>query len=57
MSLAWHTAMLTAYAPQKANKFQKLDTLLYSDKPTQRRQSPEEQIAIFKGILASKRKD
>ena len=49
--------MLTAYAPQKANKFQKLETLLHSDKSTQRRQSPEEQIAIFKGILASKRKD
>lgn len=45
--LAWHTARLTAYAPQKARDFQKLETLL-RDAPREpkRRQTVEEQIAI-----------
>lgn len=45
--LAWHTARLTAYAPQKARDFQKIETLMHGARPApRRRQTPEEQIAI-----------
>lgn len=58
MRLAWHTARLTAYAPQKSIGFQKLDTLLI-DKPVaaaRRRQSGAEQKAIFQSWMAGRRK-
>lgn len=56
MSLAWHTASLTAYAYHQPKKLPKLETLLHSDKPARRRgQTPDEQIATLKSIM-SKRK-
>ncbi|MDW9773086.1 hypothetical protein GOA89_14675 [Sinorhizobium meliloti] len=56
MSIAWHTAYMTAYAPQKPRQFWKLKELLgdHSNKPTGRRMTPEEIEAITRGWLASR---
>jgi hypothetical protein len=56
MSLAWHTAHLTAYAPQKASKFQKLKTLLLGEDKPKRQQTPEQIEAITRSWLASRHK-
>ncbi|ODA67675.1 hypothetical protein A7A08_01710 [Methyloligella halotolerans] len=45
--LAWHTAWLTAYAPQKSTQFVKLKSLLHDAEPRSRpMQSMEEQISV-----------
>jgi hypothetical protein len=55
MSIAWHTAYMTAYAPQKSRQFWKLKELLGDhDKPTGRRMTPEEIQAVTRGWLASR---
>lgn len=57
MSVAWHTASLSAYAYHQPKKLPKLETLLHSDaSKAPREQTAAEQIAIFKGILAGRRK-
>lgn len=43
--LAWHTAFLTAYAPDKSNKFTKLERLIAGKKPAHRRTSWEQDFA------------
>lgn len=50
--LAWHTAHLTVYAPQKSSQFQKLETLLWRDKPSERRMTPEQFEAATRSWLA-----
>lgn len=52
--LAWHTAFLNAYAPEKSRKFWKLKDLLHGagQKP-KRRQTVEEQIAIAQAWTAA----
>jgi hypothetical protein len=55
--LAWHTAQLTAYAPAKGREFIKLEKLLrQSETHKQHRQSAEQQLAIAKSWMASRRR-
>ncbi len=58
MEQAWVTARLNAYAPTKSDKFVKLEAIL--DKgvvPTVRpKQTPEQQIAVFKSVMAGRRR-
>ncbi len=57
MHQAWVGAQLTAYAPQKSDKFTKLDTLLHKpDAPTRTRQTPEQQLEVMRGILAGRKR-
>lgn len=59
LALAWHTAYLTAYAPQKSSQFTKLKTLLGGNpSPTGKRMSPEAIEATVRSWLGSRhRKD
>jgi len=56
LSLAWHTAYLTAYAPEKSSKFTKLEKLIGPSQPTGRRMTPEQIEAVTRGWLGSRRK-
>lgn len=52
--LAWHTAYLTAYAPEKSSKFTKLEKLIGGPpEPTGRRMSSEQIEAVVRGWLGS----
>jgi hypothetical protein len=57
---AWMTARLNAYAPPKSDKFIKLkDILITADGLAQalpRRQTPDEQLAIARSWMASRRR-
>jgi len=57
---AWITARLNAYAPAKSDKFVKLKDILVaaagSAHASPRRQTPEEQLAIAKSWMASRRR-
>lgn len=50
--LAWHTASLTAYAPQKSRDFTRLSTLLMGA-GVPRRQTADEQIHIARQWTAA----
>ena len=53
--LAWHTAYLTAYAPQKSNGFIKLEKLLGdTPAPTGRQMTPEQIEAVMRSWLGSR---
>lgn len=52
----WHTAYLTAYAPQKSREFTKLKTLLHGEDKPKRRQTAEEIEAITRSWLSSRNK-
>ncbi|WMW56469.1 hypothetical protein RE411_04605 [Agrobacterium pusense] len=53
--LAWHTAYLTAYAPQKSNGFIKLEKLLGdTPAPTGRQMTPEQIEAVMRTWLGSR---
>jgi len=55
LALAWHTAYLTAYAPQKSSQFTKLKVLLGdTSSPTGKRMSPEAIQAAIRGWLGSR---
>jgi len=55
--LAWHTANLTAYAPAKGREFIKLETLYHQPETRQQiRQTPEQQLAIARSWMASRRR-
>ena len=57
MQLAFVTAKLTAYAPQKSDKFVKLDALLHKPEgPARPRQTPDQQIEVLRSILAGRRR-
>jgi hypothetical protein len=47
MELAWTTARLNAYAPEKARQFVKLDSLLHRETRQQQRQGWQAQAAIL----------
>lgn len=53
--LAWHTAYLTAYAPEKSSAFTKLEKLL-GDRaaPTGRQMTPEQIEAVMRCWLGSR---
>lgn len=52
MSVAWHIGAFI-----RIKDMPRLASLMHSDKPRERQhQTPEEQIAVFKGILAGRRK-
>jgi len=54
---AWHVASLTAYAPKKGRDFTKLESLLHQEQPNkQHRQTAEQQLAIAKSWMASRRR-
>lgn len=46
---AWHTAWLTAYAPQKPGKFPKLDKML--SRGPRKRQTADQQMALVRAWL------
>lgn len=53
--LAWHTAYLTAYAPEKSSAFTKLEKLLGDPPaPTGRQMTPEQIEAVVRGWLGSR---
>jgi hypothetical protein len=53
--LAWHTAYLTAYAPEKSSKFIKLEKLLGEPpSPTGRHMTPEQIESVVRGWLGSR---
>jgi len=53
--LAWHTAYLTAYAPEKSSKFIKLEKLLGEPPtPTGRHMTPEQIEAVMRSWLGSR---
>lgn len=57
MDLAWHSATLNAFAFHKPKGVPKLATLLHTDEPQQgRKQTAEEQIAVFKSILSNRKR-
>ena len=54
---AWHTAYLTAYAPQKPSKFVKLEKLIgAANRPRGRRMTPEEIEAVTRSWLAGRKR-
>jgi len=56
--LAWHTAYLTAYAPEKSSKFTKLEKLIGDPPvPTGRRMSPEQIEAVTRAWLGSRHRN
>lgn len=55
--LAWQTAGLTAYAPAKGRDFIKLEALQATSEPTAKpKQTPEQQIAVLKSVMAARRR-
>lgn len=55
--LAWHTANLTAYAPVKGREFTKLEKLYHQPASSQQnKQTPEQQLAIARSWMASRRR-
>jgi len=56
MEMAWQTARLTAYAPEKGKDFIKLDKLLHREKPKGSPVPWEDKLAQVKAWVGSFRK-